>query len=50
MEELSRLTFRMPQDMRAWLISRAQRNAASINSEIVRLIRERMDQEDRPKT
>lgn len=49
MTELSRLTFRMPSDMRAWLIRRAKRNAASLNSEIVRVIREKMDQEDQTK-
>lgn len=50
MAELSRLTFRMPTDMRAWLVTRAERNAASLNSEIVRVLREKMDQEDHPKT
>ena len=45
MTELSRLTFRMPADMRAWLIRRAKRNAASLNSELVRVVRERMDEE-----
>ncbi|MCX7349824.1 MAG: Arc family DNA-binding protein [Alphaproteobacteria bacterium] len=50
MTKLSRLTFRMPSDMRAWLIRRAKRNAASLNSEIVRVLREKMDEETKTTT
>ena len=35
--------FRMPPGMRDWLADQAARNASSINSEIIRCIRERMD-------
>lgn len=50
MIKVSRLTCRMPRDIREWLDNRAVRNAASLNSEIVRVLREKMDQEDHPKT
>jgi len=34
---------RMPDGMRDWLAEQAARNASSMNSEVVRAIRERMD-------
>jgi hypothetical protein len=43
MSNLSRLTLRLPEDIKAWTALRAARNAASVNSEIVRLLRAQMD-------
>lgn len=45
---MSRITLRLPDDIKAWLAKRAARTAASLNHEIVRLLRERMDRDDRP--
>ena len=50
MNILSRVTLRMPKDVHDWLTKRAATNLASLNSEIVRVLRERMDAEDRPAT
>lgn len=50
MNILSRITLRMPKDVHDWLTRRAATNLASMNSEIVRVLRERMDAEDRPAT
>lgn len=50
MQSLSRLTLRLPDDLKAWVANRAVRNAGSLNNEIVRVLREKMDQEDYPKT
>jgi type II secretory pathway component PulC len=36
---------RLPPDVKAWLDSHARHNASSLNSEIVRSIRERMARE-----
>ncbi|WP_394031743.1 Arc family DNA-binding protein [Xanthobacter autotrophicus] len=35
--------FRVPSEMADWLRDQAKRNSASLNSEVVRCIRERMD-------
>jgi hypothetical protein len=45
MTELSRITFRMPVDVKAWLAQRSDRNCSSLNSEIIRAIRNQMDAE-----
>ena len=50
MNILSRITLRMPKDVRDWLTKRAASNMASMNSEIVRVLRERMDAEERAAT
>jgi hypothetical protein len=39
------LTVRLPPDVHAWLEAKAERNASSINPEIVRLVREAMERE-----
>lgn len=38
-----RRTLRVPDDVNRWLEDQAMRNGASLNSEVVRCIRERMD-------
>lgn len=48
MKDLSRITLRLPEDLKAWAADRAARMASSLNSEIVRVLREKMDQESRP--
>lgn len=48
--DLSRITLRLPEDLKAWTVNRAARTASSLNSEIVRVLRERMDQEARQTT
>ena len=48
MQALSRITLRLPIEVKQWLAARADLNAGSLNSEIVRLLREKMDHEDRP--
>ncbi|WP_394042990.1 Arc family DNA-binding protein [Roseixanthobacter liquoris] len=37
------MIIRLPADMKCWVQAEAKRNGASLNSEIVRCIRERMD-------
>lgn len=48
MPPLSRITLRLPEELKAWAASRAARTASSLNNEIVRVLREKMDQEARP--
>lgn len=50
MNILSRITLRMPKDLHDWLLRRAAYNVSSLNSEIVRVLRERMDAEGRSAT
>ena len=50
MTNLSRLTLRLPEDLKDWAARRAARSAASLNSEIVRVLREKMDQETKTTT
>jgi plasmid stability protein len=40
----------MPEDLKTWLTDRAKHYGTSLNSEIVRVLRERMDSEDRAAT
>lgn len=47
---LSRFTLRLPDDVKEWVARRAARTASSLNSEIVRVLRDRMDQEARQTT
>lgn len=47
---MSSFPLRIPDDLKAKLAERAKYYGTSINSEIVRLLRERMDAEDRPAT
>lgn len=49
MNNLSRITLRLPEDLKDWAAKRAARTASSLNNEIVRVLREKMDQEDQPK-
>ncbi|WP_155936620.1 Arc family DNA-binding protein [Mesorhizobium ciceri] len=44
MSDRTALQLRLPQDVKAFIEAQATRNASSQNSEIVRCIRERMDQ------
>jgi len=39
----TQLKFRVPPLMKGWLLDQAKRNGASLNSEVMRCIRERMD-------
>ena len=41
------MVIRLPKDVKGWLEREAQRTGASQNSEIVRSLRARMDQEQR---
>jgi hypothetical protein len=43
--EATQLTTRLPQEIRDWLQHQAQQNFSSINSEIVRAVRARMEAE-----
>lgn len=43
MMKLSRMTLRLPEDLADWYSGSAVRNAASLNSELVRALREKMD-------
>lgn len=38
-----RFMLRLPPDLKRWVDAEAERNGASINSEIIRSVRERMD-------
>lgn len=42
-EDATRLTVRIPADIRDWLTGQVKRNASSHSSEIVRALRERME-------
>ncbi len=44
--DLNKYVARFPDGMRPWLAEQATINASSINSEIVRAVRERMDRID----
>jgi hypothetical protein len=44
-EETTTLLLRLPKDVKAWVEHEASRNLASQNSEILRCIRARMDNE-----
>jgi predicted HicB family RNase H-like nuclease len=46
-EEADRFLLRMPHEMREWVEKEALRNGSSLNSEILRGIRFRMDAEQR---
>lgn len=48
MNAMSSFPLRMPEDLRAWVAERARHYGTSLNSEIVRLLRERMDRDNRP--
>jgi predicted HicB family RNase H-like nuclease len=48
MHELARITLRLPKDVHEWLTKRADYNLGSMNSEIVRALREQMNAENRP--
>ena len=43
MEPEQRATFRVPNDVRAFLIAEAKRNCTSLNAEVIRAVRERME-------
>ncbi len=43
--EWPQLMLRLPVDVKAWVSAQADRNGASMNSEIVRALRERMDRD-----
>lgn len=45
-EDATRLTVRIPADIREWLAGQVKRNASSHSSEIVRALRERMENMD----
>lgn len=45
MEQETRATFRMPDDVRGFLASEAKRNCTSQNAEFIRSVRERMQRE-----
>ena len=45
MTEKTALVVRMPADVKAWIEAQAARNGGSQNSEIIRSIRARMDQQ-----
>jgi hypothetical protein len=42
-EKLITITTRLPRDVRDWLAAQAERNATSINSEVIRACRDAMD-------
>lgn len=44
-DDATRLTVRIPPDLRDWLAVQVKRNASSHSSEIVRALRERMEQQ-----
>jgi hypothetical protein len=46
-EKLITITTRLPRDVRDWLAAQAERNATSINSEIIRAVRDAMDRQAR---
>jgi predicted HicB family RNase H-like nuclease len=46
-EDAERLMVRLPSEVKAWLLQEATKNGASQNSEIIRSIRARMEQERR---
>lgn len=46
---MSSFALRIPDDIKTWLSQRAARYGGSVNGEIVRLLRERMDTEIRPR-
>jgi hypothetical protein len=43
--DLAEMVVRLPRDVKGWLEQEAQKNCASQNSEIVRSVRARMEQE-----
>jgi predicted HicB family RNase H-like nuclease len=43
------LTVRLPPDVHAWLDAQAERNGSSINSELIKLVRDAMDRQARMK-
>lgn len=45
MNPMLNFPLRMPEDLKAWLADRAKHYGTSLNSEIVRVLRERMDAE-----
>ena len=47
MRDVSTMTVRLPRDIRDWLAAQAERNATSINSEIIRACRAAMDRQAR---
>lgn len=50
MQDMKQIFVRIPADMKEWLLDQAARNASSLNSEVIRCVRERMDREARPQT
>jgi hypothetical protein len=47
--EKPKIMVRVPEELKAWLIDQAERNASSQTSEIVRAVRERMNRYARKK-
>lgn len=43
MEEIKQVPIRVPADLKAWLRSEATKHRSSMNSEIIRAVRERME-------
>lgn len=41
---------RLPDDLKAWVAAQAERNGASMNSEIIRALRAAMDRDVQPST
>jgi len=44
----AQMKIRLPAECKAWIEEQAERNGASLNSEIVRAVRDRMDRMSQP--
>lgn len=49
MKEVANLTLRFPKELRDWLSQHAAKNARSLNSELIVLVREEMRRQARKK-
>ena len=41
---------RLPADLKAWVVTEAKRNGSSVNSEVIRAIRERVERSEKQNT
>lgn len=46
MSETKQLALRVPEELKDWLSAQAARNSSSLNSEVIRAVRERMERQE----
>lgn len=50
MDQRKPMQLRLPPDLKRWIEEEAERNGCSQNSEVIRAVRERMDQTDQARS